>query len=215
VYCTPLLLPPEFVTTTGPVWTPAGADVLMEVSLQELIAAGRPLNVSVPPLCVAPKLEPKIVTPMPARPALGDMELITGAGGIITLKFTPLLARSWWSVTTTFPDVAPEGTSAVMLESLQLCTVALTPLNATPPNPCVCPKVVPERVIREPTVPDAGPTAVIFGITQNVGPFVENPLTVTTTYPVVQPRGTGTVRLVLLQAVGDATTSLNVMVLEP
>jgi hypothetical protein len=202
-------------TTTNPVWTPAGADVLMEVSLQELIAAGRPLNVSVPPLCVAPKLEPKIVTPMPARPALGDMELITGAGGVITLKFTPLLARSWWSVTTTFPDVAPEGTSAVMLESLQLCTVALTPLNATPPNPCVCPKVIPEMVTNEPIWPAVGPIAVILGTTGNGLPFVENPLTVTIRDPVVAPLGTGTVILVLLQELGDATTSLNVMVLEP
>ena len=102
--------------------------------------AGSPLNVTLPPLCVAPKFEPEMVTPTPARPASGDMKLIAGTGGAITLKFTPLLASNWWSVTTTLPEVAPEGTSTVMPESLQFCTDALTPLNVTPPKPCVRPK---------------------------------------------------------------------------
>jgi hypothetical protein len=155
----------------------------MEVSLHELIAAGIPLKVTVPPLCVVPKFEPEMVTPTPARPALGDMKLIAGTGGVITLKFTPL--------------------------------VALTPLNVTPPKPCVCPKVMPEIVTEEPIRPAVGPIAVIFGTTGNGRPFVENPLTVTTIGPVVAPVGTGTVMLVLLQEVGDAVTPLNVTVLEP
>lgn len=200
---------------TGPECTFAGAEVLMEVSLHELMAAGRPLKVTVPPLCVAPKFEPEMVTPTPARPASGDMKLIAGTGWVITLKFTPLLASNWWSVTTTLPEVAPEGTSTAMLESLQLCTVALTPLNVTPPKPCVCPKVMPEIVTEEPISPAVGPIAVIFGTTGNGRPLVENPLTVTTIGPVVAPVGTGTVMLVLLQMLGDAATPLNVTVLAP
>jgi hypothetical protein len=88
-------------------------------------------------------------------------------------------------VTTTFPEVAPAGTSTEMLESLQFCTVALTPLNVTPPKPCVWPKVVPETVTEEPISPAVGPIAVIFGNTANGAPFVANPLTVTTITPVI------------------------------
>ena len=60
-----------------------------------------------------------------------------------------------------------------------------------------------------------GPMDVIFGFTRKSMRLVENPLMVTTITPVVALCGTGTVRLVLLQEVGEAGTLLTVTVLAP
>ena len=72
-------------------------------------------------------------------------------GGTPTVKLTPLL-ESWLAdVTTTSPVVAPTGTLTVILVSLQLCTVALVPLNVAPPNPCDVPKPLPLMMTAAPT----------------------------------------------------------------
>src|SRR5437016_13675836 len=46
-------------------------------------------------------------------------------------------------------------------------------------------------------------------------PLLETPLTLTTTFPVVAPAGTGTAMFVALQLVGVVAVPLNVTVLEP
>src|SRR6267142_1975031 len=64
-------------------------------------------------------------------------------------------------VTMTFPAVAPAGTVATILESLQLETAAEVPLNVIVLAPCVVPKFVPEMVTGVPVLPDAGDKPVI------------------------------------------------------
>ena len=74
--------------------------------------------------------------------------------GLVTVKLTPLLAGPP-TVTTTFPVVAPLGTTTTMLAALQLVGVPTVPLNATVLVPCVAPKFVPLIVTGVPTDPDA------------------------------------------------------------
>ena len=58
---------------------PAGTKTTIDVALQLLIdVAAVPLNVTVLVPCVAPKLEPLIVTEAPAGPEPGETLLITG-----------------------------------------------------------------------------------------------------------------------------------------
>ncbi len=65
--------------------------------------------------------------------------------GTPTVNGTPLLASRLDAVTTTLPVVAPWGTATEILVSLQLAgvTVALTPLNVTPPKPGDAPNPFP------------------------------------------------------------------------
>jgi hypothetical protein len=51
-------------------------------------------------------------------------------GGGFTVKLAPLLATPF-TVTTTLPLAAPEGTGATMLVALQLVGVAVVPLKVT------------------------------------------------------------------------------------
>jgi hypothetical protein len=53
------------------------------------------------------------------------------------------------------------------------------------------------------------------GVTVKSAPLLATPATVTTTFPVVAPDGTGTVMLVALQLVGVPAVPLNVTVLDP
>ena len=100
------------------------------------------------------------MTRAPIAPDDGDKLVMLGAAA--TVKGTPLVA-TLETVTTTFPDVAPIGTVAVILVALQLATVAAVPLNVTVLPPCVEPKFVPLMVADAPTAPDAGDKLVIVG----------------------------------------------------
>src|SRR5262249_2244975 len=120
------------------------------------------------------------------------------------------------TVTTTEPVVAPAGTGAVMLVSLQAVAVAAVPLNVTVLAPCVAPKWVPPMVAACPMTPAEGVSDAILGSrTVNVAPLLALPPTVTTTGPVVAPLGTDVAMLVLLQLVAVAVAPLKVMVLDP
>jgi hypothetical protein len=82
----------------------------------------------------------------------------------------------------------------------------------------VAPKLVPVIVIEVPTTPEEGFRLVIFGPatpTLKVTPLLATPPTVTMTFPVVAPVGTGTTMLVALQLVGAVEVPLNVTVLAP
>src|SRR5690349_15586645 len=135
---------------------------------------------------------------------------------VVTVKFTPLLATPP-TVTTTLPVVAPVGTGTPMLVAPQLVGEATVPLNVTVLVPWGEPKFAPVIVIGVPTGPDAWLKLVIVGadVTVKVIPLLFTPPTVTTTFPVVAPAGTGTPMLVAPQLVGEATVPLNVTVLVP
>src|SRR5208337_296487 len=216
VKLTPLLATPPTVTTTFPVVAPAGTGATMLVALQLVGVAAVPLNVTVLVPCVAPKFAPVIVTDAPTNPDVGFKLVMPGAG-TVTVKLTPLLA-SPPTVTTTFPVVAPAGTGATMLVALQFVGVAVVPLNLSVLVPCVAPKFAPVIVTEAPTNPDVGFKLVILGpgaVTVKLVPLLATPPTVTTTFPVVAPAGTGATMLVALQFVGVAVVPLNLTVLVP
>jgi hypothetical protein len=134
----------------------------------------------------------------------------------VTVNGRPLLARLF-TVTTTLPVVAPDGTGTTMLVADQLVGVAVVPLNFTVLAPCVAPKFVPVTVTDVATAPLVGERLVSVGgtLTVNGRPLLARLLTVTTTLPVVAPAGTGTTMLVAAQLVGVAVVPLNVTVLVP
>jgi hypothetical protein len=157
----PLLANPPTVTTTLPVVAPAGTGATMLVALQLVGAAVVPLNVNVLAPCVAPKFAPVTVTEAPTTPEVG-LRLAMLGPGTLTVKLTPLLATPP-TVMTTFPVVAPAGTSAVMLVALQLVGVAVVPLNLTVLVPCEAPKFAPAIVTEVPTTPEVGFRLVMLG----------------------------------------------------
>jgi hypothetical protein len=213
VKLTLLLGAPETVTTTFPVVAPFGTGVTIFVDVQLVGTAGIPLNVTVLVPWVDPKFVPVIVTDVPTEPDVGERLVILGAD--TTVKISPLLAIPE-TVTTTFPVVAPEGTHATMLVALQLVGVATIPLNVTVLDPSVVPKLEPVIVTQVPTTPEVGAKAVIVGVLVivNKTPLLATPETVTTTFPVVAPRGTKAIILVALQLETDAAVPLKVTVLD-
>jgi hypothetical protein len=74
---------------------------------------------------------------------------------------------------------------------------------------------VPLIVTESPAAPDVGERLFILGATVKVTLLLASPPTVTTTGPVVEPAGTGTVMLLALQLVGVAVVPLKVTVLVP
>ncbi len=159
-----------------------------------------------------PKLLPLIVTEAPTAPELGARPLMLGAG--TTVNETPLVA-TLFTVITTLPVVAPDGTGATMEVALQLATPAVLPLNLTVFVPWVEPNPLPVIVMDAPTAPLFGERALMFGVTVNLTPLLEEVPPVTTTLPVVAALGTVATILLELQLVAVAVTPLNLTVLVP
>ncbi len=114
--------------------------------------------------------------------------------------------------------VAPVGTVVLIDVALQLVIVAVVPLNCTVLVPCVEPKFVPVIVTAAPTAPDVGDRLVMLGAdtTVNDDPLLADPLTVTTTLPVVAPVGTvATIEVAPQLVIVVAVVPLNFTVLEP
>jgi hypothetical protein len=154
-----LLAWPPTVTTTEPDVAPGGTEAVMLVSLQfEIVVAAVPLKVTALEPCVVPKFAPAITTDDPTPDALGVRLLMTGN----TVKFTPLLA-SPFTVTTTGPVVAPDGTVAAILVLLQAVVLAEVPLKVTVLVDFVAPKLLPATVTEEFTAPAVGVSVVIAG----------------------------------------------------
>lgn len=129
-----LLLGTELIATaTLPVPAPAGTVATIDVGLQLPIeVAAVPLNFTVLVPCVDPKFVPVIVTDAPTAPVVRDKLVMLGVRvNIDPLLSTPLVC------TVTFPVVAPAGTKALISDDAQVLIVALVPLNATVPEPCV------------------------------------------------------------------------------
>ena len=215
---TPLLDTPLMFTTTGPELAPIGTGAVMTVSAQLLVLATVPLKdtvlVRVP--TVGPKFAPFMVTTVPTGPDVGFRLLMTGGG--TTVNGAPLLATPP-TVTTTFPVVAPAGTGTSILVALQAEGAASVPLKVTVLVPCVAPKFVPVMVTVDPIGPCGMLSVEMLGavlITVNVTPLLTIPPTVTKTFPVVAPVGTGMEMLVAVQPVAvPAAVPLNVTVLVP
>lgn len=76
---------------------------------------------------------------------------------------------------------------------------------------------MPLIVTKVPTAPEVGDRFVMVGIatTEKLTPALATLDTVTTTFPVVAPVGTGVTILVSLQLVGEAAVPLNLTVLVP
>ena len=214
VKATPLLATPPTVTTTLPVLAPVGTGTVIELARQFEGVPAVPLKVTVLLAWLEPKFDPDTVTEVPAAPEVGDRLDMLGVGR--TVKLTPPLATPP-TVTTTFPVEAPEGTGALIEVALQLVGVEVVPLNFTVLEPWVAPKLVPVIVTTAPTPPEVGERLLIVGVstTVNATPLLALPLTVTTTFPVVAPAGTGTVIEEDRHCVGVAVVPLNFTVLEP
>src|SRR5262245_28877584 len=114
----------------------------------------------------------------PAATLVLWMRAMVPAGGR-TVNATPLLGAPF-TVTTTFPVVAPAGTGATMLVADQLVGVAAVPLNFTVLEPCIAPKFEPVIVMAVPTSPLVGATLVILGgaVTVKPSPLLAMPATV-------------------------------------
>jgi hypothetical protein len=173
-----------------------------------------PLNVTVLVPCGEPKFVPVIVTEVPTVPDVGERLVMLGVGS--TVKLVGLLSTPL-ACTTTFPVVAPVGTGTTMLVSLQLVGVPAFVLNFTVLLPCVAPNPLPVTVTEVPMGAAVGERVAIFGAgtTVKFTPALATPETVTTTFPVVAPAGTGTTIFVLPQLVVVPVTPLNVIVLLP
>jgi len=184
----PLLGRPSTVTTTFPVVAPVGTFTPMELALQKYGVAVVVLNLTVLDPCVSKKFEPEIEIDAPTEPEVWDKLPMLGAGS--SVKLTPLLATVE-TVTTTFPVVAPVGTGTVILLAPHAVGAAVVPLKVTVLDPCGEPNPVPAIVTEVPTMPLLGERLVIAGpgCTVKLTPFVDVPLTVTTTLPVVAPIG--------------------------
>ena len=150
---------------------------------------------------------PPLAVAWPLTAGLPTSCVCHGAGSVpavVTVNGAPLLATPF-TVTTTFPVVAPLGTGTAMLLAVQLVGVAAVPLNRTLLVPCVDPKLLPAIVTVTPTDPVLGDTDAMLGaagaavVTVNTTPLLATPPTVTRTFPLVAPLGTGTTMLVVLQ----------------
>src|SRR6266513_452814 len=185
---TPLLAWLDTVTTTFPVVAPLGTVTAILDEPNVVTVAVVPLNLTVLLPCVEPNVVPVIVTAAPTAPVVIDKLVMAG----VTVKLTPLLATPL-ALTTTFPVVAPPGTVTPMLDAPHDVTLAVAPLNVTVPVPCELPKFDPVIVTAAPTAPDVTDKLVMLGAgtTVKLMPLLAAPATVTTTFPVVAPDGTG------------------------
>src|SRR5579864_7144998 len=141
-----------------------------------------------------------MTTDDPTAPVFGVRLVMPGAD--VTVNDTPALATPPAAVTTTLPELAPVGTTAVMLVALQfVMVVAWVPPKLTNPLPCDGPKLEPAITMDDPTAPVLGVRLVMPGadVTVNVTPLLATPPTVTTTFPVVAVPGTTAVMLVVPQ----------------
>src|SRR5438034_7203832 len=155
-----------------------------------------------------------MVTAVPTGPNTGDKLLIPGEE--LTVKLRPLLSTPP-TVTTMLPVVAPAGTGTRIEVAPQLSGIAAVPLNVTVLAPCVVPKLLPLSVTAVPMPPCLGEPEAMVGpvITVNEVGLLSVPPTLTTTFPVVAPVGTGTMIDLSVQLVADATVPLNATVLLP
>jgi hypothetical protein len=210
----PLLTTPFSVTVTLPVVAPEGTGATMLVALQFVGVAVVPLKLTVLLPWVVPKLVPAMVTAPFTDAEFGVRLVMFGVGS--TVKLVPLLATPL-TVIMMLPVAAPEGTGTTTLVALQLVGTAAVPLKLTVLPFWLVPKLVPAIVTAVPTAAEFGETPLMLGVgsTVKLTPPLATPLTVTRTFPVVAPAGTGATMLVAPQLVGVTVVPLKLTVLLP
>lgn len=156
-----------------------------------------------------------MVTEVPTAPAAGLRPVILGT--IPKIRVLLLTPETTTLTPTLLYGSSPLGTTATILVSLQLVTVAEMEPMLRELVPWVAPKPVPVMVTELPAGPEVGLSAETSGPTVTVKgiPLLACPPTVTTTLPVVAPAGTGTTMLVALQLEGVAAVPLKVTLLAP
>lgn len=157
---TPFVVTPLAETLTKPVVCPAGTIADMEVLFHEfMVACTPPTKVTLP--WVEPKFDPVNTTVDPPAAIFGLIEDKTGVGRIV--KLIPLLDLPL-TVTTTFPEVADDGTTMTSCDALQKETLLTgVPLNFTELDPWLLPKPLPEIVTFAPIAPDVVDRLLITG----------------------------------------------------
>ena len=220
----PLLKMPLMETVTGPVVAPVGTGTTIPVSDQLVGLAGIPLNATVLEPWLAPRFIPDTETAVPGLPEFGAIVNRVGA----TVKEIELEAVPFTD-TTTGPVVASAGTSAVIVDALQLVTCASIPLKeirlvkGRPTNgslrpevaSCDAPKPLPDIVTGVPVAPAPGEIADICGEMVNRNALLARVGVVTTTGPEVALEGTTALMVESLQLNTLTGISLNVIVLVP
>lgn len=115
-----------------------------------------------------------------------------------------------------YPLDALLGTGATICVLLQLVGLIAVPFKVTVLDPCVEPKFTPEIVTELPINPDVGDMLRMPAEVSVKGrPLLLRFDTLTTTFPVSVPTGTGATICVLLQLVGVVITPLKATVLDP
>jgi hypothetical protein len=152
-------MPLAFVTVIRPVVAPIGttAVILVDETTLKLLAA-TPSNLTE---VVPVKLVPSIVTVVPLGPLVGENDVIVGDPVGVTVKLPVPVAVPPGVVTLIRPDMAPDGTTAVIcVGELTVKLVALVFLNFTSVAPV---KFVPVMTTDVPTGPEVGTNDVIVG----------------------------------------------------
>jgi hypothetical protein len=201
------IVTPFTVIEIFPEVAPSGTDVVMLVVVNEVTAAGIPLNETEGDVL---KFVPVIVTMASIAPLLGLKLVIVGADS--TTKLFVLVTVTPLTVTEIFPEVAPDGTLAVMLLVVEAVTTAVVLLNLTTLSPGVVLKFAPEIMTLAPIAPLAGLKPEMDGDGKTVKLeelTMVTPLVVTEIVPEVAPKGTEVVIVVEEEEVTLAVVPLN------
>ena len=159
-----LLAAPFCSTCTVPVCDPAAIVATICVSPQLVTTPDAVPNQTWPVPCAAPKLEPLIVTDVPAVPLPGVALEITGVRTVSGREFDFRSDRR----TCTVPDDAPAAIRAVIAPSVQVSTIPTFVPSQRLDVPCVAPKFVPVTVTCVPANPVDGDTSLMMGSDRTV-----------------------------------------------
>jgi len=197
------------VTEILPVVAPVGTMTVMLVFVDDVTAAIVLLNLTIWSVGVVLKFVPLMITSAPAAPVVGLKLVIVGVGN--TTKSEVLVPVTPPTVTEIFPVLAPAGTTVVILVVVDAVTLATTPLNLTTLLAGTLLKLVPVNMTIAPGAPLAGLKSLITGVgTVKLDALVPViPFTVTEIFPVVAPKGTEVVILVVVDAVTTLVVPLN------
>ena len=156
-------MPSAVVTVTAPVVPVAGESTVSAVAVAVCTVAATPLNFTVLSAAAVLKLEPVMVTTVPAAPDKGLIAVTAGAGAIkVYVKVGPLMVLPP-VLMLTGPVVPVAGAVTTSEVAVALVTAAAKPLNLHILLAAVVLKFVPVMVTVVPAAPDTGLMVVIDG----------------------------------------------------
>ena len=144
---------PPTVTLIVPVVVPPGTTAMIEVAVAVFTVARDPLNMTVLFARLGSKLEPLMVTSVPACPYNGVNPVMIGNGIRKYLEETPVCPLT---LTVIDPVFAPVGTFDVILVAVDSVTSAAVPPNITVLFAGTASKSVPVMVTTVSACPDSG-----------------------------------------------------------